>query len=66
MKNYSKTSCYTELMLWFIPFFLFVAVPFFGMGLGKALAWSIILFVIAAISDPIGRWLMVIFGLSGR
>ena len=64
--NASKTSPFTTLLLWIIPFLLLVCVPFFGMGLGKALAWSLILFLIAALSDPIGRWLVVLFGLSER
>lgn len=64
--NASKTSPFTALLLWIIPFLLLVCVPFFGMGLGKALAWSLILFLIAALSDPIGRWLVVLFGLSER
>lgn len=64
--NASKTSPFTALLLWIISFLLLVCVPFFGMDLGKALAWSLILFLIAALSDPIGRWLVVLFGLSGR
>lgn len=64
--NAAKTSPITTLLLWLIPFPLFICVPFFGMDLGKALAWSLILFVIAALSDPIGRWLVVLFGLSSR
>lgn len=64
--NAAKTSPITALLLWLIPFLLFVCVPFFGMNLGKALAWSLILFVIAALSDPIGRGLVVLFGLSSR
>ncbi|MBD3727225.1 MAG: hypothetical protein IE936_09175 [Moraxella osloensis] len=64
--NAAKTSPITALLLWLIPFLLFVCVPFFGMDLGKALAWSLILFLIAALSDPIGRGLVVLFGLSSR
>jgi cell division protein FtsW (lipid II flippase) len=64
--NAAKSSPITALLLWLIPFLLFVCVPFFGMDLGKALAWSLILLLIAALSDPIGRWLIVLFGLSGR
>jgi hypothetical protein len=64
VKNYAQTSPFTALLLWLIPFLLFSAVPFFGMNLGKALACSLILLVIAALSDPIGRWLLVLFGLS--
>ena len=60
--NASKTSPFTALLLWIIPFLLLVCVPFFGMELGKALAWSLILFLIAALSDSIGRWLVVLFG----
>ncbi len=61
--NYAQTSPLTRLLLWLIPLLLFVCVPFFGMALGTALAGSLILLLIAALSDPLGRWLVVLFGL---
>ena len=64
--NVSKTNPITAFLLWLAAALVFIAVPFFGMDLGKALGWALILFFLAALSDPIGRWLVVIFGLSGR
>lgn len=66
MKNYARLNPLSGILFSLIPVLLFLGVPFFGLNIGTAIGWSLILFILGLLADPIGRWMLVLFGLSGR